>query len=240
MNVEALLNLIFVIGTLLVTLIFGFRKIKSYKGRLALTAIILIPTIMFILSFLAPESVFGREAIQTFILRFGVFSVLILISLQILQVVIPPFDHNVTQFIGGFIFGPWLGFLYNYIGRILGSIIAFLIAKKYGRKFLKRIISKDEIKKYDKIWGKNLRYVFLGYVLPFFPDDSASYLAGVSKVKLRTFTLMIMLGHPTGVLGTTLAGSLGETFVAKNPVFWIVGISTLIIGMIIFSRKKYQ
>lgn len=240
MNIESLLNLIFVVGTLFITLIFGLIKIKSLKGRLALAFVILIPVAIFIFGFLVPESIFGREAIQSFILKFGVFSVLALILLQILQVLIPPLDHNVIQFIGGFIFGPWIGFLYNYIGRILGSIIAFLIAQKYGRQFMEKVIPEDDIKKYDKVWSKSLLPIFLGYWLPFFPDDIVSYLAGTSKVKFRIFMIMLLLGHPVGVLGTSLAGSLGETIWFRNPIFWIVGLSTLFIGVVVFGSKKIQ
>lgn len=240
MNIEALLNLIFVVGTLFVTLVFGLIKIKSLKGRLALAFVVIIPTIIFIFGFFVPDSIFGKETIQGFILSFGIFSTLALILLQILQVLIPPLDHNVTQFIGGFIFGPWLGFLYNYIGRILGSILAFSIAKKYGRPFMKKVIPEDDIKKYDKVWNKSLLLVFLGYVMPIFPDDTISYLAGGSKVKFKTFMIMLLLGHPTGVLGTSLAGSLGETVWFKNPIFWIVGLSTLFVGIIIFGIKHIQ
>src|SRR3989338_1761207 len=125
MNTEALLNLIFVIGTLLATLIFGFNKLKSLKLRLILLIAVLIPAIIFVYGFFVPESIFGKEAIQGFILKFGVFSVLGLILIQILQVLIPPLDHNATQFIGGLLFGPYLGFIYNFIGRTLGSVLAF-------------------------------------------------------------------------------------------------------------------
>lgn len=240
MNIETLLNLIFVIGTLLATLILGLIKIKSLKGRLIILIAVLIPTIIFIYSFFVPSSIFGKEAIQSFILKFGVFSVLALVSLQVLQVLIPPLDHNVIQFIGGFIFGPWLGFIYNFTGRILGSFLAFSIAKKYGRPFLKRIVPAEEIKKYDKIWNKSRLYVFLAYWLPFFPDDIMSYLAGASKVKPRLFILILLVGHPIGILGTTLAGSFGETFWLKNPIAWAVAISTLLVGIIIFKSKHAQ
>jgi len=240
MNVEALLNLIFILGTLLVTFTFGLIKIKPLKGRLILIAVVLIPTIIFLFSFFMPESIFGKESIQNFILKFGIFSVLALILLQILQVLIPPLDHNVTQFIGGFIFGPWLGFIYNFIGRLLGSLIAFFIAKRYGRPFMQKVVPTNEIDKYDRIWNKSLLYVFLGYWLPFFPDDTVSYLAGTSKVKLRTFILILLIGHPTGVLGTTLVGSLGETFWLKNPIMWVVTISTILVGIIIFGSKRIR
>lgn len=240
MNIEALLNLIFVLGTLLITLVFGLIKIKSFKGRLILAIVVIIPTIIFIFSFFVPGSIFGREAVQDFILKFGLFSGLALILLQILQVLIPPLDHNITQFIGGFIFGPWLGFIYSYIGRILGSILAFLIAKKYGRPFVKKVAPEKDIKKYDKVWNKSLPYVFFAYWAPFFPDDTVSYLAGASKVRLRLFLLMIMIGHPIGVFTTSLAGSVGETFYLKDPVAWAIAMSTLLIGLIIFGSKKIR
>lgn len=240
MNTEALINLIFIVGTLLATFILGIIKLRSLKGRLILTITILIPAIILVYGFFIPNSIFGKEAVQAFITRFGIFSAFALILLQILQVLIPPLDHNVIQFIGGFIFGPWLGFIYNYIGRILGSILAFMIAKKYGRSFMKKIVSENDVEKYDEVWNKSLLLVFLGYVLPFFPDDTLSYLAGSSKIRLRTFMIILLLGHPTGILGTSLAGSLGETIWFKEPMFWIISLSTLVIGIVIFRSKNIQ
>jgi len=240
MNTEALLNLIFVIGTLLATLIFGFNKLKSLKLRLILLIAVLIPAIIFVYGFFVPESIFGKEAIQGFILKFGVFSVLGLILIQILQVLIPPLDHNATQFIGGLLFGPYLGFIYNFIGRTLGSVLAFSIGKKYGRAFLERVAPSEDIKKYDNIWNKNSLFVFLAYWLPFFPDDTISYLAGISKTRLKKFFLVLLIGQPVGVLGTTLMGTLGETAWFKNPVFWIVGFTTLFIGVVIFGFERFR
>ncbi len=240
MSLEAALNLLFVVGTLLTTLIFGLIKIKSLKGRLVLSIMVLLPAIIFLFGFFVPQSMFGQQTFQDFVLSFGGLGPIILILLQVVQVLIPPLDHNVTQFIGGFIFGPWLGFIYNYSGRILGSILAFMIAKRYGRPILEKVISKEEIEKYDKIWEKSLVFVFLGYVMPFFPDDAISYLAGASKVKFKIFLAMILLGHPAGVLGTTLAGSLGETLWFKSPIFWGIGLSTLSIGLIVFSNKRIR
>ncbi|MBW2990566.1 VTT domain-containing protein [Candidatus Woesearchaeota archaeon] len=240
MNVESLLNLIFVLGTLLTTLVFGFIKIKSLKGRLILIAMILVPTVIFLMSFFMPASIFGKEALQEFVLGFGVFGVLALVLLQILQVIIAPLDYISITMLGGLIFGPFLGFILNYIGRVAGSILAFLIARKFGQPFIEKIIPKKDIKKYDKLWDKGLLAIFIMYWLPFFPDDAFSYLGGISKIKLKTFIVLVSLAHMTGVLTTTLAGTLGETAWFLHPAFLIIGPVTLVLGLIIFGIKRIR
>jgi len=240
MNVESLLNLIFVLGTLLITLIVGFIKIKSLKARLILIAMILVPSAIFLMSFFMPASIFGREALQEFVLGFGVFGALALVLLQVLQVIIAPLDYISITMLGGLIFGPFLGFILNYIGRVIGSILAFLIARKFGQPFIEKIIQKKDIKKYNKLWNKGLLAIFIMYWLPFFPDDAFSYLGGISKIKLKTFIILVSLAHMTGVLTTTLAGTLGETAWFLHPAFLIIGPLTLVLGIILFGIKRIR
>lgn len=240
MNIESLLNLIFILGTLLITLIAGFIKIKNLKGRLILSAMLLVPAVIFLMSFFMPESIFGKEALQGVILIFGIFGPLVLILLQILQVIIAPLDYISITMLGGLIFGPFLGFIYNYIGRIIGSVLAFVIARKFGTPIIKRAIPQEDINKYNKFWDKGLVAIFIMYWLPFFPDDAFSYLGGISKIKFKTFILLVSLAHITGVLTTTLAGTLGETAWFLHPAFLIIGPVTLILGLIIFGFKKVR
>jgi len=238
MDVESLLNLLFVIGTLLITLVFGLFKIKRWKGKLILSFMLLIPLIIFLMSFFMPESIFGRESLQSLIFSFGVFGPVVLIFLQVFQVIIAPLDYISITMLGGLVFGPFWGFVLNYLGRVIGSVLAFVIARRWGQPIIEKVIPREDIDKYNKIWDKGLLAIFIMYWLPFFPDDAFSYLGGLSKIKLRTFVFLVALAHLTGVLTTTLAGTLGETAWFLHPAFLIMGPLTLILGIIIFRSKK--
>ncbi|EAG2936518.1 TVP38/TMEM64 family protein, partial [Listeria monocytogenes] len=75
---------------------------------------------------------------------------IVFILLQILQVVIPIIPGGVSSAAGVLIFGPYLGFVYNYVGISIGSVIIFLLGRRYGKPFILSMISD---KTYDKYIG---------------------------------------------------------------------------------------
>jgi len=53
----------------------------------------------------------------------GVWAPLVFIGIQALQVVVAPIPGEVTGFLGGFVFGQWIGLAYSMVGLSLGSFL---------------------------------------------------------------------------------------------------------------------
>ena len=64
---------------------------------------------------------------------FGPYSPLAYILLQIIQVVVAPIPGGAIEFLGGYLFGVTAGFLYSMIGLILGSWLAFSLARIFEK-----------------------------------------------------------------------------------------------------------
>ena len=152
------------------------------------------------------------DSLQTFIWKFGYTGMLVFILIQIVQVIIPNLPGGVSCLGGVIFFGPWLGFLYNYIGICIGSIAVFGISKTIGRPVLYKMFSEKMIEKYDG-WtqkdGKFLKLFALAIFFPVAPDDFLCYLAGTTKMTWKQFTAVIVLGKPFSIalysLGLTTA-----------------------------------
>lgn len=86
------------------------------------------------------------ETLQEYINQFGIFGPIILTIIQALQVIIPILPGFFGCIVGSISFGWFVGFLCNYIGISLGSIIAFLLARKYGIKLVKSMFSEKNMK----------------------------------------------------------------------------------------------
>jgi uncharacterized membrane protein YdjX (TVP38/TMEM64 family) len=54
------------------------------------------------------------------IASFGVYSPLVYVLIQMVQVIIAPIPGGAIEFIGGYLFGAKLGFLYSMIGLFIG------------------------------------------------------------------------------------------------------------------------
>lgn len=208
------------------------RKIKIIWYILTI-----IPIILIILGYIFPSAFFAsQESIRTFVTSFGIFAPIAFILLQILQVVLTPISHYAVSIAGGFIFGLWQGFIYNWIGRVIGTTIAFYLGRKFGRKIIQHVVKPETLGKYDKLFDKGKFVLFLMYFLPLFPDDELSYLAGFSSMKAKVFLPIMILGHIGGSLGLAVLGS-GLSY--KHPVFIIGSIITIICGIlfVLYYRK---
>ena len=147
------------------------------------------------------------ETLQEYIEQFGIFGPIVLIIIQALQVVIPILPGFLGCIVGSMSFGWFVGFLFNFIGISLGSIIAFLLARKYGVKIVKSMFSEKKYEKYSTWAGNSKSYVallFWAMVLPLFPDDFLCYFSGLTSMKTKKFIIIIILGKPWCLLAYSL------------------------------------
>lgn len=139
---------------------------------------------------------------------------LIFILIQIIQVVIPIIPGGVSLLGGVIFFGPVWGFIYNYVGICVGSIILFFLARYYGKPFILHLISEETYEKYMK-WTKNQKkynwFFALCIIAPAAPDDVLCMISGLTEMKVSTYILIILLGKPW----TIAAYSLGLIYGAK-------------------------
>lgn len=167
----------------------------------------------------------SQDGLKTWLLPWGIAAPIAFVILQALQVVIAPISHYSVGLLGGFLYGPWVGGLLNWIGRLIGHIVAFLLARFVGRSIADRFVSPATMAKYDKYVAGQSLILFFVYFLPLFPDDEVSYLVGLSKMKFRVFLVANLLGHVGGSLSLAY---LGSGLSAKDPIFWILSAFTLV------------
>lgn len=156
----------------------------------------------------------SQEKLRDFIADFGVAGGLVFVFIQIVQVVIPIIPGGVSCLAGVILFGAGMGFVYNYVGICIGSVIAFLIARAYGKPLLEKMFEPKLIEKYDS-WAQTqnrfAKLFALAIFLPVAPDDFLCYLAGTTNMSLKMFTVIILLGKPCSIA----AYSLGLTQIFK-------------------------
>ena len=196
-------------------------------------ALAIVPVVLLIIGYLFPSSFFAsQEQIRLFIEPLGIWAPFGFILLQIVQVILAPMNHYMVGVAGGYLFGTFYGTLYNWFGRVIGSVIAYWIGRWLGRRILKHVAKKKAIGKYDHLFKKKM-LLFLLYFLPTFPDDEISYLAGTSSLKFKHFFWIVFFGHISGSLALALAGSV---VVWKDPLFIVISIITLIIGIYVVKN----
>jgi len=145
----------------------------------------------------------SRQQFVDYVHQFGNYSIVIFILLQILQLFLPFLPSAITVTAGVVLYGPVIGNIYNYIGISTGSILAFLIVRRYGEKALHKLVSESRISKYkDKMKNKKAFERFFTAVVftPFAPDNVVCYLAGLSDMSVKKVVTVILLGKPLSIV----------------------------------------
>lgn len=147
------------------------------------------------------------ETLQQYIAGFGWMAPFILTAIQAAQVVFPVLPGFLGCIVGTILFGWFGGFWCNYIGISAGSILAFLLARTYGRELIIQMFLGSRYEKLSSWAAKSNSYtalLFLGMVLPLFPDDFFCYLTGVTKMSIQKFATIIVLGKPWCILAYSI------------------------------------
>ncbi|MGX7198454.1 TVP38/TMEM64 family protein [Enterococcus nangangensis] len=128
-----------------------------------------------------------------------IFAPVVFILIQVLQVIVPFIPGSISLAAGVIIFGPWQGFLYNYIGIVLGSMINFQLARHYGKPLIQSLISEKTYKKYIGYIDNQKRFdkFFAAAIFfPIAPDDALCLIAGLTKMSFKRFSTIILLAKP--------------------------------------------
>lgn len=143
------------------------------------------------------------DTLQSYVAGFGFLAPLILTVIQAGQVIIPVLPGFFGCIVGAVLFGSMGGFWCNYIGISVGSVIAFLLAKRYGARLVESVFPSEKYEKWSAWAGKSKSYsviLFLGMVLPLFPDDFFCYFSGLTKMTAKKFVTIIIIGKPWCIL----------------------------------------
>lgn len=153
----------------------------------------------------------NKHQLKTFIFSYGIYSPLIYIFIQIIQVVFAPIPGGAIEFLGGYIFGVKLGFLYSMIGLVWGSLIAFMVGRVFERLAIERLVSENVRKKFDYLVGhEGVILSLLLFLIPGFPKDALCYILGLTPMHVGIFLIISTIGRIPGTLMACLQG--GKAF----------------------------
>ncbi len=154
---------------------------------------------------------FGSAEFDHFIAGFGWTGPLVMIGLIVIEVVIAPLPGGWLAIATGYLFGSWPGFIYAYIGNVLGSLIAFALARYFGQRFVQKIVSLENYERYSHKLSRSSLGIGLLYAIPLFPIDVISMLLGVSGITRRRFLTIMLLGFiPNMAIMNFVGGAIGQ------------------------------
>lgn len=180
---------------------------KLLKITIKMISIIITLFLITIIIMSLKNTVFtSNDTLIFHIKKIGAYSSLAFILLQIVQVIFPVIPGGASCLVGVILFGPVEGFIYNYIGLCIGSIIVFCLSKKYGLNLIKKLFPPKILNKYlDYLNHSNYYKIFFwGILMPGAPDDFFCYLSGLTNMSYKKFILAIIIGKPLTLIGYSI------------------------------------
>ena len=182
----------------------------------------------------------SRTQISAFVASFGPFAPLGFMGVQFLQVLLAPIPGELTGFIGGYLFGTGLGFIYSTIGLTLGSWVAFVIARRFGFSFVRGFVGKETMEKFDYLMEhKGAFFSFIFFLIPGLPKDYFCYLLGLSPMHILTFLVVSSIGR---IPGTLLLSMQGQAVRSEDyrAFFVVLGLGLLVLVFTVTYRDRIE
>ncbi|PKR78220.1 TVP38/TMEM64 family protein [Halalkalibacillus sediminis] len=183
---------------------------------------------------------FSPEDIRTLIYTAGWLAPVFYIVLFTLRPLVL-FPASVFSIVGGLAFGAYFGSLLALIGAVSGAVLSFILARKYGERFVRKAPTGKMYEIKEKFEEKGFFYILMLRFLPVVNFDLISYSAGLSKVKIKDFIKATTLGIIPGTLiynflGASLVEGDRTTMIIVGTIYLIVIVVPVIWNKQIMKR----
>jgi uncharacterized membrane protein YdjX (TVP38/TMEM64 family) len=180
----------------------------------------------------------SSDKFSRFLEALGPYSPAVFVLFQTLQVIAAPFPGELTGVAGGYVYGEKVGFLLSTLGLTLGSWVAFELASLLGRPFVERFVSADVLHKFDFLTtNTGAAICFVLFLFPGFPKDYLCYLLGLSRMRLRTFLMVSVIGRLPGTYLLTMQGaSIRNQQYLAAAIFAVVAAAILLVTYLYRGR----
>lgn len=155
----------------------------------------------------------------------GIFGILIPSFFIIFESIIPILPSSAFIALNAILFGTIPGFVLSWGSTVIGSVLVFIIVRKYLKDKKKLTKIQDKCSVVEKISFPNLVLIIS---LPFTPMFLVNFGVSFSDMEFRKFLYSIIIGKFFMVffwtrIGTTLLESLTDvTILVQNIIFFTV------------------
>jgi len=158
----------------------------------------------------------------------SILGILIYVLIIIIAIVVAPLSSIPLIPLMSNLWGWKFTGVISVIGWTLGSIIAFLLARKYGVNIVKRLISLEQIHKIENKIPKEHLFLSVIFLRMIIPVDILSYALGLfSKIRFWPYVVATFIGV---IPVTFLLSYLGTIPFVYQITAFLIAVLVLLIG----------
>lgn len=221
------------------------RKIKIIKTTLTIIIVVILGIFFWkIAPFIKDLSTTkGQIAFKNKINSMGFAGILLLFSLQILQILLVVLPGEPFEVLAGMCYGTWGGWLFITLSVFITTTIIFFSVRKLGQKYLYNFFKKEKVEKImnSKLLKNetNLEIILcLVFLLPGTPKDLFVYLGGLLPVKpLRFILIATLVRFPSVITSTMVGANISNGNWKISLIIYLVTFTVTAIFMIMLKVK---
>ena len=212
------------------------RYIKAVKA--GMVVIVLLGVWGFRLPLWNALTMLGNPlAIADYLQQFEMYGLFVLSLLMLAQVFLALIPGNALVAASGYLYGAPITVAVVAVTTILGSQLAFWLARQYGRPLIYKLASPKVIDYWDKMaCNCGPGFFLITFLLPVFPSDMMCYVAGLGKISTKEFFAANLTGRLISATTFTLLGA----FSFHPPLwFWIavaIGLAIVFSSWVIYRK----
>ena len=194
---------------------------RANAGRKAImkaaVLVIFIISAVYIIRFTPVKNLLTQEVLGSFLEAAGFWAPVIFMFVYAAGICLFVPGTLLTA-LGAAIFGPYWGFLYVWVGAMVGASVSFWIGRTLGRDFAASLIG-DRLKKYDDAIERNGFAAVLYLRLVYFPFTPMNFGMGLTKVRFCDYFFGTGLGIIAGTfIFTFFFGTIKEVWAGGDWV----------------------
>lgn len=227
------------------------HKAKNIRNKVRIILIILTVFFCVFVGYVIVKFAMDKEFFQSWMKKHGLLGKITYCFMVVFQVVVALVPGEPLEIAGGYAFGGLQGTVLCLLSATFGSMIVFLLVRRFGTNFVEIIFSKDDIKglgflKAAKQLEKKKKEILMIvlFILPGTPKDLLCYFAGLTSIDTKLWFLVCSIGRLPSLLTSTIGGEALETknyggAVAAFGIALVISVAGIIIYRYI-HRKHNQ
>ena len=148
------------------------------------------------------------------------------------------FPGAVLTLLGGALFGPVLGTVYNLTAATIGAMLSFLISRYLASDWVEKKTGGKLKQLINGVKSEGWRFVAFTRLVPLFPFNLLNYGLGLTKIKFSHYSIATYIFMLPGAIAYTYLGYIGkEAATGGEGLIQKAMLALALLGLVAFLPK---
>lgn len=151
----------------------------------------------------------GAEQLETLLKEYGAAAPLIFMAIYAVGTVFF-LPGSFLTLLGGALFGPYWGTLYNLTAATIGAMLSFLVARYLASDWVSKKTGGRMKQLINGVENEGWRFVAFTRLVPLFPFNLLNYALGLTRISFSQYSIATYICMLPGAIAYTYLGYIGR------------------------------